>query len=74
MVCLGATAVRSLLGTEVKVMRDRGKPMTRPTSTGEVTFVVTAHPSSVLRVPEEAREAAYAALVADLALVAGLVA
>jgi len=73
-VCLGATAVRSLLGTEVKVMRDRGRPMTRPTSTGEVVFVVTAHPSSVLRVPEEGREAAYRALVADLAVVAGLAA
>jgi uracil-DNA glycosylase family protein len=72
-VCLGATAVRSLLGTQVKVMRDRGTPIVRPTSTGEVTFVVTAHPSSVLRVPEDAREGAYRALVADLAVVAELV-
>lgn len=71
-VCLGATAVRALLGTQVKVMRDRGTPMVRPTSTGEVTFLVTAHPSSVLRVPDDARDAAYAALVADLALVPGL--
>ncbi len=71
-VCLGATAVRALLGTQVKVMRDRGTPMVRETSSGTVTFLVTAHPSSVLRVPEEGRDAAYAALVADLGLVAGL--
>ena len=73
-VCLGATAVRSLLGTQVKVMRDRGTPMVRETSTGTTTFLVTAHPSSVLRVPDDARDAAYAALVADLAVVADLAA
>jgi uracil-DNA glycosylase len=72
-VCLGATAVRALLGTQVRVMRDRGVPMPRETSRGEVLFVVTAHPSSVLRVPDDAREAAHAALVADLRVVAGLV-
>jgi DNA polymerase len=72
-VCLGATAVRALLGAQVRVMRDRGVPMPRETSRGEVLFVVTAHPSSVLRVPDDAREAAHAALVADLRVVAGLV-
>jgi DNA polymerase len=69
-VCLGATAVRSLLGTTVRVLRDRGTPMVRETSLGETTFVVTVHPSSVLRGPEDQRDNAFAALVADLRVVA----
>lgn len=69
-VCLGATATRALLGTDVRVMRDRGRPITRETSLGERTFVVTVHPSSVLRGPVEQRDAAFAALVADLRVVA----
>lgn len=63
-ICLGATAVRQLLGTQVKVMRDRGTLVERETSLGPRTFLVTVHPSSVLR--SEDRDAAYAALVADL--------
>ena len=63
-VCLGATAVRQLLGTKVKVMRDRGTLLERETSLGPRTFLVTVHPSSVLR--SDDRDAAYAALVADL--------
>jgi DNA polymerase len=69
-VCLGATAVRSLLGTTVRVLRDRGTPLVRETSLGETTFVVTVHPSSVLRGPEDQRDSAFAALVADLRVVA----
>ncbi|MFZ5871762.1 MAG: UdgX family uracil-DNA binding protein [Actinomycetota bacterium] len=69
-VCLGATATRALLGADVRVMRDRGRPITRETSLGERTFVVTVHPSSVLRGPVEQRDAAFAALVADLRVVA----
>lgn len=68
-VCLGATAVRSLLGTGVKVMRDRGAVLTRQTSLGETAFLVTLHPSAVLRADD--RDAAYAGLVADLRVVAG---
>lgn len=68
-VCLGATAVRSLLGTQVKVMRDRGAILTRETSLGETAFLVTLHPSAVLRADD--RDAAYAGLVADLRVVAG---
>ena len=75
-VCMGATAARSLLGTGVKVTRDRGRPAVHTTSAGRTVFLVTAHPSSVLRVPDEdgARDKAYAALVADLATLPGLVA
>ncbi len=66
-VCLGATAVRSLLGAQVKVMRDRGAIITRETSIGSTDFLVTLHPSAVLRADD--REAAYAGLVTDLRVV-----
>lgn len=69
-VCMGATAVKALLGRDVRVLRDRGVPMTRETSLGEKTFVVTVHPSSILRGPSEQREDAFSALVADLRVVA----
>jgi uracil-DNA glycosylase len=70
-VALGATATRALLGTTVKVMRDRGKLMPWPprgpldeASTQSGFVMVTIHPSAVLRADD--REAAYAGLVADL--------
>jgi len=69
-VCLGATAVRSLLGPSVRVLRDRGQVMERETTRGVRPFLVTVHPSSVLRSPD--REDAYAALVADLRVAAGV--
>ena len=68
-VCLGATAVSSVLGPRVRVMRDRGKIL--PSAFAERTLV-TIHPSAILRAPDDdARRAAYAAFVADLAIVAG---
>ena len=69
-VALGATAVAALLGPAVRVTRDRGTVLERETSRGLRRFVVTAHPSAVLRVPAEGRHAAYAALVADLRVAA----
>jgi uracil-DNA glycosylase len=71
-VCLGATAVRSLLGGSVRVLRDRGQVIERETSRGVRRFLVTVHPSSVLRSPD--RETAYAALVTDLRAAAGVLA
>ncbi len=68
-VCLGATAVRSLLGADVRVLRDRGQLLVRETSQGSTPFLVTVHPSSVLRADD--RDTAYAALVADLRVAAG---
>jgi uracil-DNA glycosylase family protein len=63
-VALGATAVRALLGTGAKVMRDRGQ--TQPSPTG-VDVLVTVHPSSILRAPDEAsRHDAFRAFVDDL--------
>jgi DNA polymerase len=65
-VALGATAARSLFGTEVKVTRDRGTPL----ESGLAPLaLVTVHPSAVLRAGEE-RKAAYDAFVADLRVVA----
>ncbi len=71
-VVLGATAAKALLGTDFRVTKHRGEVITRPTSVGETSFVPTVHPSSVLRAPDDQRDEAYAALVADLRVVAGL--
>jgi DNA polymerase len=61
--CLGATAVRSLLGPSVKVMADRGRIIESVYG----VCLVTVHPSSLLRVetPEE-RRAAYKSFLEDL--------
>ena len=78
-VALGATATRSLLGTTVKVMRDRGKLMPWPprgpldeAATQGGFVMVTIHPSAVLRADD--REAAYAGLVSDLKVAASALA
>lgn len=63
-VALGASAVRSLLGTRVRVLRDRGQ--TFPGTKGSAVLV-TVHPSSILRAPDEtARREAFRAFVRDL--------
>jgi uracil-DNA glycosylase len=72
-VALGATAARSLLGRPVAIGANRGKVFDVRDS---LRAFVTAHPSSLLRAPDEsARRAAYARFVDDLraarALVAG---
>jgi uracil-DNA glycosylase family protein len=64
-VALGATAARSLFGTGVKVMRDRGSLLESDLAP---IATVTIHPSAVLRAGDE-REEAYASLVADLGVV-----
>ena len=65
-VALGATAARSLFGTEVKVTKDRGALLESDLAP---LAAVTVHPSAVLRAGDE-REQAYEAFVADLKLVA----
>jgi DNA polymerase len=63
-VAMGATAVRSLLGPGARVVRDRGT--TLPRGDGP-PVLVTVHPSSILRVPDDtARHEAFDAFVADL--------
>ncbi|MGZ4589898.1 MAG: UdgX family uracil-DNA binding protein [Actinomycetes bacterium] len=69
-VCLGSTAAKALLGPDVRVLRDRGVVTERQTTLGVRRFLVTVHPSSVLRTPEPTRDAAYADLVADLRVAA----
>ena len=50
-VALGATAARSLIGKVVTISRTRGEPLTL--ADGSECWV-TAHPSSILRAPDEA--------------------
>ena len=72
-VALGATAAKALLGPAVRVTKDRGSVIERETSLGVRRFVVTTHPSAVLRTPDDQRDQAFAALVADLRVAAQLI-
>lgn len=65
-VALGATAARSLLGRATPVEANRGHLVAYH---GGGQLLITIHPSFLLRMPGEAREAAYARFVADLALI-----
>ena len=68
LVCLGATATKALLGSKVKVTKDRGRLID-----SELAPIVgvTVHPSSILRIREDdERHAAREELSADLAAVA----
>jgi uracil-DNA glycosylase len=65
LVCLGATAAKSLLGPGFRITAHRGEVLDPPDELDLTARVLaTAHPSSVLRAPD--REDAYRALVADL--------
>lgn len=64
-VAMGATAARSLLGPGIKVTKQRGEILDRDTPSGKRQFMVTVHPSSILRTRDD-REKAYQALVDDL--------
>jgi uracil-DNA glycosylase len=68
-VCLGATAAQSLLGSGFRVTKQRGQPIT---DTNWAPWVMaTVHPSALLRAPDEAaREEMFAAFLADLKKVA----
>ncbi|MDQ3271445.1 MAG: UdgX family uracil-DNA binding protein [Pseudomonadota bacterium] len=65
LVALGATAARSLLGRAVPVMANRGRIFERDDGR---KVLVTLHPSALLRMPAEGREAAYADWLADLSV------
>jgi uracil-DNA glycosylase len=85
-VCLGATAAKSLISPSFRITQDRGQliPWTPPgvaaaegqpadddeDAPHQTWMLATTHPSAILRTPDEAREAAYDALVADLRVVA----
>ncbi|MGY1747119.1 UdgX family uracil-DNA binding protein [Blastococcus sp. SYSU D00695] len=87
-VCLGATAAKALISPSFRITRERGQllPWTPP-GTADVDpadddedaphqawMLATTHPSAVLRTPEDARPAAFEALVSDLRVVAGALA
>ena len=64
LVCLGATAAQALLGSHVRIGRDRGQPMESELAQ---LVTLTAHPSSILRSrTDEERDAAMNEFVADL--------
>ena len=62
-VALGATAARALFGRATPVERNRGRLLERA---GSAPVLVTVHPSSLLRMPDEHRAAAYRRFVDDL--------
>lgn len=65
-VLMGATAAQALLGSSFRVTAQRGEVFERE----RYRLTATVHPSSILRVPTERRQAAYDDLVTDLAGVA----
>jgi uracil-DNA glycosylase len=67
-VALGATAATALYGSGYEVSTQRGQVV----ESGGVAWTATVHPSSLLRVPPEARPAAVDAFHADLRVVAAL--
>jgi uracil-DNA glycosylase len=68
LVCLGATAAKALLGSKVRVTKDRGRFLESDLAPA---VSVTVHPSSILRIDDdEERRAAREELVADLAKIA----
>jgi DNA polymerase len=68
-VCLGATAAQSLLGSSFRLTHHRGEIQTNTLWASWV--LATVHPSALLRMPDHAaREAARAQLVDDLKIVA----
>ena len=70
-VCLGATAARAVFGRATAIEKSRGRiiPGAQAKTPLEADVLVTVHPSFLLRVPEEDREAAYERFVADLNLI-----
>src|SRR5437763_333857 len=60
LVCLGATAGQQLLGSHIRIGRDRRPPIH---SDPAELVTVTTHPSAILRTEDEDREAAMAQFV-----------
>ena len=66
---LGATAARQLLGGAVAVTRERGQWLRRADGR---RVLITLHPSALLRMEPEDKQAAWAAWLADLSKAAAL--
>ena len=68
LVCLGATAAQALLGSQVRIGKDRGRPL--DSDLAELV-TITTHPSAILRAQDDAeRKAAMDQFVDDLENVA----
>jgi DNA polymerase len=66
-VCLGATAAQSILGTVVRISKERGKLL--PSPSGD-RVCVTIHPSAIHRQPERSQqEREYRDFLADIKFV-----
>jgi uracil-DNA glycosylase family protein len=65
-VCLGATSAQALLGASFRVTRQHGEVVDSPLGPA----LATAHPSAILRAPDDAREEAYRGMVDDLRVAA----
>jgi uracil-DNA glycosylase len=67
-VALGATAAKALLGSKFRVTKQRGEIVERDGA----RWTATVHPSSIIRLEDEERRAAYADFVDDLRAVGKL--
>lgn len=69
-VAMGATAARAVFGRAMAIGKNRGHVIKDATLATEITadVIVTVHPSYLLRVPDEDRDAAFDEFVADLKL------
>jgi uracil-DNA glycosylase family protein len=70
-VALGATAARAIFGRATAIEKNRGRviPAAQAKLGIDADVLVTVHPSFLLRVPDEDRDAAYERFVADLKLI-----
>ena len=67
LICLGATAAQALLGSHIRIGRDRGRPIE---SNLAQLVTLTTHPSAILRTDDEDRDRAMEQFVTDLTGVA----
>jgi DNA polymerase len=67
LVCLGATAAQQLLGSHIRIGKDRGRPV--DSDLAELV-TLTTHPSAILRADDADREDAMGQFVDDLKEVA----
>jgi DNA polymerase len=67
LVLLGATAAQALLGSQIRIGKDRGRPI--DSDLAELV-TITTHPSAILRAQDEDRRAAMEQFVDDLRTVA----
>ena len=66
-VCLGATAVRAVLGRSIPITRSRGQRFDGPDAAPDAAVFVTTHPSAVLRLRgKDDFDEAFDRFVADL--------